>query len=168
VNETMTEVFIGVGSNLEDREKTIQQARDLLGNVRGIRILACSRIRETDPVGGPPDQGKYLNAVWQIESDLGLQELMGKLLAIEKQLGRKRHEKDGPRTIDLDILFCGREVIDRPGLTVPHPRAHERGFVLEPMTELAPDLIHPVLKKTMKELRDSLNLRKKNETHPGS
>lgn len=184
----MPKVFIGVGSNLGDREKHIQQARDLLGSIRGIRFTQCSRVRETDPEGGPAGQGKYLNAVWQIESELNPQELMGQLWVIEKQLGRERREKNGPRTVDLDILFYDQEILARSELTVPHPRAHERVFVIEPMAELDPNFIHPVLRKTVKEILRGLNFwkrgtgnvrkirstfpedrsPKKYETHPGS
>jgi 2-amino-4-hydroxy-6-hydroxymethyldihydropteridine diphosphokinase len=156
----MTKVFIGVGSNLGEREKHIQLARDLLGSIRGVRITACASLRETEPLGGPP-QGKYMNTVWQIETDLGPKKLMEHLMEIERQLGRVREELNGPRTIDLDILFYEQEIIDRPGLVIPHPRAHERPFVLEPMTELDPDFRHPALKKTMKVL-----IREFHENHP--
>jgi 2-amino-4-hydroxy-6-hydroxymethyldihydropteridine diphosphokinase len=151
----MPTVFIGVGSNLGERATSIQRAHDLLGSVRGLRFLACSAVRETDPVGGPP-QGKYLNAVWQIETELSPEKLLEQLLAIENDLGRVRDKKDGPRTIDLDILFYEREIIDRPGLRVPHPRLHERAFVLAPFCDLEPEFIHPVLRKTIKELLNNL------------
>jgi len=160
----MPRVFIGVGSNLGEREKNIQRAKDCLGSARGVRFLACSKIRETEPVGGPP-QEKYLNAVWQVETELSPKKMLEKLLEIEGQLGRVREEKDGPRTIDLDILFYDQEIIDRPDLVVPHPRAHERLFVLEPMVELDPDFRHPALKKTinqlLKELSDPCGVRRK-------
>ena len=148
----MSKVFIGVGSNLGERETHIQRAKDCLGSVRGVRFLACSKIHETEPLGGPSGQGKYLNTVWQIETDLGPKKLMEHLMQIEQQLGRVREEKNGPRTIDLDLLFYEQEIIDRPGMVIPHPRAHERLFVLEPMAELDPDFRHPALKKTIKEL----------------
>ena len=153
----MKQVFIGVGSNLGDREKHIQRARDFVGSVRGVRFVACSQVRETDPVGGPSGQGKYLNAVLRIETELAPWELMRRLLSIEKELGRERQEKNGPRTIDLDILFYDQEILTGPDLTVPHPRAHERDFVMEPMTELAPDFVHPVLKRTMRGILNNLD-----------
>ena len=152
------QAFIGVGSNLGDREKNFQCARDLLGSIRGIRFLACSKVCETEPVGGPAKQGKYLNAVWRIETELNPRKLLDRLMEIEKQLGRVREEKNGPRTIDLDILFFGQEIIRSRELTVPHPRLHERAFVLEPMAELAPDFAHPIFKKTMKELLTALTI----------
>jgi len=169
---TMPKVFIGVGANLGDREKTIQRAHALLGSLRGIRFVQCSGVIETDPVGGPAGQERYLNAVWQIQSDLSPRELLGKLLGFEMELGRKRNEKDGPRTIDLDILFYDQEIHNDRELIVPHPRLHERAFVLEPLAELAPDLVHPMLNKTIKELLSklgaTLSVERKNETHPRS
>lgn len=156
----MSQAFIGVGSNLGDRERTIQQAKDLLGSLRGVRMLACSKLLETEPVGGPAEQDKYLNAVWQIETELTPKQLLEQLLDIERVLGRVRKEKDGPRTIDLDLLFYDQEVIDRSELVIPHPRVHERFFVLEPMAELDPDFRHPVLKKTVLELLKGLGHKK--------
>lgn len=152
----MPKVFIGVGSNLGDREKQIRLAKDLLGSIRGVRFFRCSQIRETDPVGGPP-QGKYLNAVWEIETGLSPRGLLKELLMIEKTLGRDRKEKNGPRTLDLDILFYEDQVIRERNLTIPHPQLQERVFVLEPMAELEPDLVHPVLKKTIRELLNNLS-----------
>lgn len=152
----MAIIFIGVGSNLGERKKNLQKARDFLGSIRGIRFLACSEVRETEPVGGPAGQGKYLNAVWQIETELSPRKLLEHLLDIENQLGRTRDGKNFPRTMDLDILFYDQEIINQPELVIPHPRSHERLFVLEPMAELAPDFVHPVFKKNMKELRDSV------------
>jgi 2-amino-4-hydroxy-6-hydroxymethyldihydropteridine diphosphokinase len=151
--ENMPQVYIGIGSNLGEREKHIQRALELVGSIRGVRTMACASLRETEPVGGP-SQGKYLNTVWQIETDLSPRKLLEHLIEIERQLGRVREEKNGPRTLDLDILFYEREIIDRPGLVIPHPRAHERLFVLEPMAELDPDFVHPLLKKSMKDLLD--------------
>ncbi|HOW59502.1 MAG TPA: 2-amino-4-hydroxy-6-hydroxymethyldihydropteridine diphosphokinase [Candidatus Omnitrophota bacterium] len=153
----MPTVFIGVGSNLGEREKNIRRAKDCLGSVRGIRFLACSQIRETEPVGGPSAQKKYLNAVWQIETELKPRKLLEHFMKIERELGRVRKLKNEPRVIDLDILFYDQDVIDVPHLTIPHPRLHERGFVLEPMAELAPDFIHPQFKKNIKTLLDELH-----------
>ncbi|HNX69083.1 MAG TPA: 2-amino-4-hydroxy-6-hydroxymethyldihydropteridine diphosphokinase [Candidatus Omnitrophota bacterium] len=151
----MPTVFIGIGSNLGDREKNIQRAKDFLGSVRGVRITGSSSIRETDPVGGPK-QGNYLNAVWRIETDLDPERLLEHLQQIETQLGRERKEKNGPRILDLDLLAYGNEVIREKDLTVPHPRMHERVFVLQPFCDLAPEWTHPVLKKTVKELLNYL------------
>lgn len=155
----MSIVLIGVGSNLGEREKHIRHARDFLTSIRGVRFLATSSIRETDPVGGPP-QGKYLNAVWQIETELSPDQLLTHLLEIEKQLGRERQGRNFQRTVDLDILFYGQKIINKPNLIVPHPRLQERLFVLEPMVELMPDWVHPVLKKTMKELLKAISVKR--------
>ena len=114
----------------------------------GRRFLRSSKVYETDPVGGPP-QEKYLNAVWKIETAIPAAELLQKLLAIENEMGRVRREKNGPRPIDLDILFYGSEIIRELGLQAPHPRLHEREFVLKPLCDLAPDFVHPVLGKTI-------------------
>ena len=109
----------------------------------GIRVLAVSSVRETDPVGYE-DQPRFLNAACAIETGLGPRELLERLLAIERALGRERTgPRFGPRTIDLDLLLYGNETLDEPGLTVPHPRLAERLFVLEPLLELAPDLVLP-------------------------
>lgn len=133
--------FVGLGSNLGDREATIRQALELLGELGTVR---ASSIRETDPVG-ITDQPKFLNAVAEIETDLTARQLLDRLLAIELELGRDRAGavRWGPRTIDLDLLLYGDQTIEEPGLTVPHPRLAERDFVLEPLHELDPELALP-------------------------
>ncbi len=143
--------YIAAGSNLGDRSHSLEQACQLLLKTAGIRFSRASKIYETDPVGGP-EQGKYLNAVWEIETTLSPQKLLAELLDIEKKLGRVRVELNGPRTIDLDILFYGDQVVAEPGLHIPHPRLHTRSFVLQPLMDLCPDLKHPQLKKTIREL----------------
>ncbi len=134
--------FIGIGSNLGDRETNLHQALDLLGAEEEIEIVSVSKLRETDPVG-PVVQGPFLNGAVRITTNLPPRELLGRLLAIEQRLGRVRGERFGPRTIDLDLLLFGHETLEEPGLTVPHPRLHERRFALEPLAELAPDLVIP-------------------------
>ena len=133
--------FVGIGSNLGDREATIRHALELLGELGTVR---ASSIRETDPVG-ITDQPKFLNAVAEIETDLTARQLLDRLLAIELELGRDRAGgvRWGPRTIDLDLLLYGDQTIEEPGLTVPHPRLTERDFVLEPLHELDPELALP-------------------------
>jgi 2-amino-4-hydroxy-6-hydroxymethyldihydropteridine diphosphokinase len=130
--------YIGLGSNLGDREENLRRALERL------RPLSVSAIRETDPVG-ITEQPRFLNAVAKLETDLRPRELLDRLLEIERDLGRDRSEEErwGPRTIDVDLLLYGDETIDEPGLTVPHPRLAERRFVLEPLYELAPDLVLP-------------------------
>jgi 2-amino-4-hydroxy-6-hydroxymethyldihydropteridine diphosphokinase len=133
--------FVGIGSNLGDREDAIRRALELLGELGTVR---ASSIRETDPVG-ITDQPKFLNAVAEVETDLTARQLLDRLLAIELELGRDRAGavRWGPRTIDLDLLLYGDQTIQEPGLTVPHPRLAERDFVLEPLHELDPELALP-------------------------
>ena len=133
----MTRAYVGVGANLGDRGATIEQAMALLEGV-----VATSQFRETDPVG-VTDQPAFLNGAVAIETDLSPRELLEALLAVERRLGRERRERWGPRTIDLDLLLYGDETIDEPGLTVPHPRLHERRFALEPLADLDPELEIP-------------------------
>ena len=134
--------FVGIGSNLGDREQNLQRAIELLSKEEGIDVVAVSELRETEPVG-PVAQGPFLNGAVRIETDLDPRELLERLLAIEQRLGRVRSERWGPRTIDLDLLVYGNEAVDGPGLTVPHPRLHERRFALEPLSDLAPSLEIP-------------------------
>jgi 2-amino-4-hydroxy-6-hydroxymethyldihydropteridine diphosphokinase len=136
------EAYLGLGSNLGDRLAHLQRAVDLLGAEDGVRVLRSSRVYETAPVGGPP-QPDYLNAVIQIETDLSPRELLRTCMGVEIELGRIRDERWGPRTIDVDVLTYGGERIDEPDLVVPHPRMHERGFVLVPLAELDADPLLP-------------------------
>ncbi len=149
----MTRVFIGVGSNLGLRETNVSKARLLLRNKTEIRFLRSSQIYETEPVSGPP-QGKFLNAVWEIETSLMPRELLKYLQLIEKILGRERIQINGPRTIDLDILFFDDLIMNEPELAIPHPRIQGRWFVLKPLWDLAADFIHPAVGKSVCELLD--------------
>jgi len=139
-----TTAFVGIGSNLGDREANLRRAIELLSAEEGIEVVAVSELRETAPVG-PVEQGPFLNGAVQLETSLGPRELLARLLAVENRLGRVRDERWGPRTIDLDLLLYGVETIEEPGLTVPHPRLHERRFVLEPLVDLDPALEIPGL-----------------------
>jgi 2-amino-4-hydroxy-6-hydroxymethyldihydropteridine diphosphokinase len=137
----VTRAYIGIGANLGDREATIRRALELLA--RHMSVVAVSTLRETEP-WGVADQPPFLNGAAAVETDLRPRALLETLLAIERQLGRTRAgERWGPRTIDLDLLLYGDEEIDEPGLTVPHPRLHEREFALEPLAELDPGLELP-------------------------
>jgi 2-amino-4-hydroxy-6-hydroxymethyldihydropteridine diphosphokinase len=138
----MSKAFVGIGSNLGDREAHVKSALELLAADQGIDVVAVSELRETDPVG-PVEQGRFVNGAVLLETELSPRELLGRLLTIEGRLGRVRNERFGPRTIDLDLLVYGDAVVDEPGLTVPHPRLHERRFALEPLADLAPDLVVP-------------------------
>jgi 2-amino-4-hydroxy-6-hydroxymethyldihydropteridine diphosphokinase len=133
----LTRAYVGLGSNLGDREALIRRAAELAGAAR------LSIIRETEP-WGLEDQPRFLNAVAEVETDLSPRGLLDRLLEIERELGRTRDgPRYGPRLIDLDLLLFGDEVRDEPGLTLPHPRLHERAFVLEPLAELDPGLVVP-------------------------
>jgi 2-amino-4-hydroxy-6-hydroxymethyldihydropteridine diphosphokinase len=136
--------YVGLGSNLGDREATVRRAVELLGERRGIEVVAVSTLRETDPVGNE-EQPRFLNGAAALEVDLTARALLDELLAIERELGRDRSRETrwGPRTIDLDLLLYGGETLEEPGLTVPHPRLAERQFVLVPLHELEPDLRLP-------------------------
>ena len=141
----MHTAYIGIGSNLGERDVTIRDALALLAADPELEVEAVSSIRETDPVG-VVDQPRFLNAAIRLATELAPRSLLEHLLAVEQQLGRVRTGKRyGPRTIDLDLLLYGDEIVDEPGLQVPHPRLAERRFVLEPLAELDPALIVPGL-----------------------
>ncbi|MBW2245268.1 MAG: 2-amino-4-hydroxy-6-hydroxymethyldihydropteridine diphosphokinase [Deltaproteobacteria bacterium] len=148
----MARVFIGMGSNLGDREARLAEALEALGRIDGCRLAQASRLYETEPVGGPP-QGPYLNAVAELDSTLPPLVLLGELLAIESAAGRSRDgARDSPRELDLDLLLYDDQVLETDLLTLPHPRLHLRAFVLEPLAELAGDLLHPKSGVTLAEL----------------
>ena len=138
----MPRAYVGLGSNVGDRRGTIEQAVERLETKDGIEVVAVSTLRETEPVG-VLDQPRFLNGAVAVETLLSPRELLDALLEIEGALGRVRRERWGPRTIDLDLLVYGGEVVDEPGLRVPHPRLHERRFALEPLAELDPRLVVP-------------------------
>jgi 2-amino-4-hydroxy-6-hydroxymethyldihydropteridine diphosphokinase len=136
--------YVGLGSNLGERESTLRQALEALGSTEGIEVVAVSSFRETDPVG-IVEQPRFVNAAVMLETSFAPRELLERLLTVERSLGRDRsgEERWGPRTVDLDLLLYGGETIDEPGLEVPHPRLTERAFVLEPLLELDPELQLP-------------------------
>jgi 2-amino-4-hydroxy-6-hydroxymethyldihydropteridine diphosphokinase len=137
-----TVAFLGLGSNLGDRLTNLQGAVDLLQDEPGLRVTASSRVWETVPVGGPP-QPDYLNAVVRVETDLSARDLLDAAHRVEARLGRVRKERWGARSIDVDLLLFDEERIDEADLVVPHPRMHQRAFVLLPLLELAPDPFLP-------------------------
>ena len=156
-------VFLGLGTNLGDREALLNKALELITESVG-PVSASSGIYETEPWGFKSGNN-FLNMVAQVHTDLNPADLLKKLALIENQLGRKRgSRKYVSRTIDIDILLYGDRVIDRPDLKIPHPLIHERRFVLVPLCDLAPDLLHPVLNKTfavlLKECRDHRNVKR--------
>jgi 2-amino-4-hydroxy-6-hydroxymethyldihydropteridine diphosphokinase len=141
--ESRSRAFVGVGSNLGDREAVIRGALELLAKEPGVDVVRVSSLRETEPVGYTA-QPHFLNGVAEVRTTLGPRELLSALLRIEAALGRERRGPQfGPRTIDLDLLLVDDLVVDEPGLTVPHPRLHERRFALEPLAELDPGLVVP-------------------------
>jgi 2-amino-4-hydroxy-6-hydroxymethyldihydropteridine diphosphokinase len=147
-------VYVAVGANLGDREAAFASVIRSIEAESELLLLAASPVFETDPIG-PAGQGAYLNAALRLRSWLSPTGLLATLQGIERALGRERGagaERWGPRTIDLDILFYGERCIEMPQLVVPHPRAHERAFVMRPMAELDPHLIHPRLGVTIAEI----------------
>lgn len=154
-------VLIGLGANLGDRKKNLETAWRRIGERDEITPVALSRFLETIPVGGPPNQPNFLNAVGLIETTLAALDLLDVLTFIEKEGGRERHEFWGARTVDLDLLLYGDQIIRSRRLTVPHPRMIWRPFVLIPAREIAPGLRHPIFDRTMSELAalSEMNLR---------
>ena len=138
----MTIAYVGLGANLGAREETLRRAVQLLREADGVDVLVVSQLRETEPVG-VVDQPPFLNGAVALETARAPRELLDLLLEIERSLGRVREERWGPRTIDLDLLVYGDEIVDEPGLRVPHPRLHERRFALEALAELEPGLDLP-------------------------
>ena len=136
----MTRAYLALGSNLGDRLAHLQSAVDGLDADDDIRLVAVSRVYETAPVGGPP-QDAYLNAVVAVDTELTAHDLLARAQQLERDARRVRDERFGPRTLDVDVLLYDDVTIETPELTVPHPRMWERGFVLAPLRDVAPDLV---------------------------
>jgi 2-amino-4-hydroxy-6-hydroxymethyldihydropteridine diphosphokinase len=156
---TSTLAYIGLGANLGDRRRNIHAAILKLRQTDGVRVTCVSTMLETEAVGGPTDAPKYLNAVAEAYVTLSATALLRRTLQVEKELGRTRREKWAPRTIDIDLLLFGDEIISTQDLVVPHPLMHERRFVLEPLVEIAPDAVHPMLQMTAAGLLEDLKRR---------
>jgi len=147
----MVYVCIGLGSNAGNRERNLLRAYDRIVALKGVRPVKISRFYETSPVGGPP-QPPFFNAVLCIETTRSPQWLLKQFQRIEADMGRIRTVRWGPRNIDIDILLYGDKIVDDAQLRIPHPLMHERLFVLEPLIEIMPDVVHPILKKTAVQL----------------
>lgn len=154
---TMPICLVGLGSNVGDRQQALDRAVGLLGRRPEIRLIAQSPWRQTEPIGGPPGQGAFLNGVVLLETSLGPEAVLALLQSIEGELGRQRGDRWGPRTIDLDLLLYDQVVLEAPGLTIPHPRMAFRRFVLEPAAEVAPAMLHPTTGWTVAQLLAHLN-----------
>jgi 2-amino-4-hydroxy-6-hydroxymethyldihydropteridine diphosphokinase len=147
-------VYIGFGSNVGDRVDFCDRAVTLLSLLPHSQVTGVSLLYETEPVKDSVDPGNgwFLNGVVQLETDIAPHSLLDLLREIERSLGRDEDHRSGPRTIDLDILFYGERVINEAGLTVPHPRLHQRRFVLMPLSELAPLLVHPTRLRSVNQM----------------
>jgi 2-amino-4-hydroxy-6-hydroxymethyldihydropteridine diphosphokinase len=148
----MSTAYIALGANLGDRQQQIRVASERLRATPGIISVALSPLLEYPAVGGPENSPPFLNAAAEVRTTLSPRELLDRLLEIERAMGRVRDEKWGPRTIDLDLLLCEDRILHEPGLELPHPRLHERRFVLEPLAQIGPQALHPVLRRTIAEL----------------
>jgi 2-amino-4-hydroxy-6-hydroxymethyldihydropteridine diphosphokinase len=148
--------YIALGSNQGDRRDYLDRALQALQEHPDIEVTQVSSYYETAPVGGPAGQMNFFNAAAELKTDLPARQLMNVLLEVERDLGRVRRERHGPRTIDLDLLLYADEVLQEPGLAVPHPKMHEREFVLKPLAEIAPRAVHPLLDATIQDLLEEL------------
>lgn len=149
-----TMVYLSLGSNIGDRAMNLREAIERLGELG--RVAAVSSLYETEPVEFT-EQPWFLNCVVELETSLTPVQLLAGILEIEKQMGRYRGKKKGPRNIDLDVLLYGDRIVDSPELTIPHPAMEERRFVLAPLAEIAPEVTHPVCKKSVRELLEGLS-----------
>lgn len=146
-------VYLSLGSNLGDRAANLQQAIEKLSDL-GI-VTAVSSFYDTEPVE-MTNQPWFLNCAVRLDTEKMPRQLIAGILALEQSMGRQRKQQKGPRIIDIDVLLFGSSIVELPNLTIPHPRMHQRRFVLEPLAEIASDARHPVFKRTIRDLRDML------------
>jgi len=152
----MVTAYLGLGSNLGNRLAFLRGGRDSLTSRFDIVLIRASGVYETAAVGGPADNPPFLNAVLEIETALSPRELLAACLAVEDEFGRTRPMEWAPRTLDIDLLLYGDLLSDDPAMRIPHPHLHERAFVLAPLSEIAPDFVHPGLQQTVRELAAAL------------
>lgn len=153
---TTTTAYIALGSNLGDRAQNIRKAIEKLKQSEGIEVESVSRFLDNPAEGMGEDAPAFLNAAAKLETSLGSHALLHRLLEIERQMGRQKRDRWEPRTIDLDLLLYGDQILSSQELLVPHPLMHERRFVLEPLAEIAPDVVHPTLQMTISGLLEHL------------
>jgi 2-amino-4-hydroxy-6-hydroxymethyldihydropteridine diphosphokinase len=146
-------VYLSLGSNVGDREANLREAISKLSEVG--QVVAVSAFYETEPVDTGP-QPWFLNCAVKLDTEKMPRQLIAAILSLEQSMGRQRRKEKAPRTIDIDVLLFGSSIVELPSLTIPHPRMHQRRFVLEPLAEIAPEARHPGFKRTIRELRDSL------------
>ena len=146
-------VYLSLGSNVGNREANLEDAISRLGQMGN--VVAVSSFYETEPVE-VTSQPWFLNCAVKFDTEKMPKQLLKGILDLEREMGRRRTQNKGPRNIDIDILLFGSSIVETKGLTVPHPALHERRFVLEPLAEIAPEVRHPVFKKTIREMRDAL------------
>lgn len=160
-NQAEVTAYIALGANLGDRQHNIQSALARLTRTDGISVVRVSSLLENPAVGGPPDSPPFLNAAAELKTTLGSHAVLHRLLEIEHALGRVRRLRWEPRSIDMDLLLYGDQIISSQELVVPHPLMHERRFVLQPLAEIAPEAVHPVLQMTIAGLLEDLDREKR-------
>jgi 2-amino-4-hydroxy-6-hydroxymethyldihydropteridine diphosphokinase len=148
--------YVALGSNVGDRETALRSALSRISKAPHIELIRTSGFLENPAVGGPSDSPPFLNAVAEIRTSLGSRALLHELLGIERSMGRMRRQKWEPRNIDIDILLYGDQIISSDELIIPHPLMHQRRFVLQPLAQIAPQIVHPTLHMTIAGLLESL------------
>lgn len=152
----LTPAYIGIGSNLGDRDANLRKALAMLVETQGMEVRRISSFMDNPAQGGPEDSPPFLNCAVEVQTTLSTKDIWKRLMEIEQQLGRVRREKWEPRVVDLDLLLHGIAIISTDSLIVPHPLMHERIFVLKPLSEIAPNAIHPTLQMTVASMLDGL------------